>query len=332
MWEAFWRQTLHGAQTGRDIRLSLNVEWQRAAEAVLGAEQGAVVLLTLPEAEIGALASHPGYDPNRLDEQFPVLVADEDAPLLNRASQGQYQPGLTLQPFILAAAVEQNLVDLNELVETPNRPVRVHGQERQCATEPPANATWEDVLQRQCPYPMQTLAGPLDDEALTAIFASFGLTEQPEVPLNVAGVADDPVVELEAALIGQNALTVTPLQVARAWAALANRGLLPAPKLVTAVQDESGAWQARAPEVEPPQAVSANAASAILAALPRPEGFIEYATLALAGPEGNRNGWYLGLAPAGDPRYAVVVVLENSESVFEAQRVGRALLRVVLEP
>ena len=329
VWEAFWRENLHAAQTGRDIRLTLNVTWQRAAEAVLGDSQGAVVLLALPDATIGALSSHPGYDPNRLDEDFEALVADEQAPLLNRASQGQYQPGLALQPFVLAAAAGQNLLALEETVADANRPVQVHGLERQCATAPPQEATWVDVLQNNCPYPMQTLAGSLSEAELAAIFAGFGLTEQPQVPLAVASPPAEPVVDLEAALVGQDALTVTPLQMARAWAALPNGGVLPPLQLVSAVQDENGAWQAVTPEQEPVEAVPAPAAAAILAALPRPEGYPEYATLALAGPEGNRNGWYLGLAPAGEPRYAVVVVLENSENVFEAQRVGRALLRVV---
>jgi len=329
VWEAFWRENLHAAQTGRDIRLTLNVTWQRAAEAVLGDSQGAVVLLALPDATIGALSSHPGYDPNRLDEDFEALVADEQAPLLNRASQGQYQPGLALQPFVLAAAAGQNLLALEETVADANRPVQVHGLERQCATAPPQEATWVDVLQNNCPYPMQTLARSLSEAELAAIFAGFGLTEQPQVPLTVASPPAEPVVDLEAALVGQDALTVTPLQMARAWAALANGGMLPPLQLVSAVQDGSGVWQAVTPEPEPVAAVPAPAAEAVLAALPRPEGYREYATLALAGPEGNRNGWYLGLAPAGEPRYAVVVVLENSENLFEAQRVGRALLRVV---
>jgi peptidoglycan glycosyltransferase len=330
MWETFRRRLLHEAQTGRDIRLTLDVTWQRAAEAVLGERQGAIVLLTLPEGAIAALASHPTYDPNRLDEQFAELVADEDAPLLNRASQGQYQPGLALQPFILAAAVEQGLVRLNEAVESPDEEVMVHGQPRNCASEPPAGATWADVLAHACPSPMLSLAQPLTDEALTSIFSAFGFTAPPEVPLNVAAVAEDPVVALDAAVIGQNTLTVTPLQVARAWAALANDGVLPSLQLVTAVEGESGEWEAVRADGAAGEAVSAAAASAVLDALPRAEGYREYATLALAGPAGHTNGWYLGLAPAGDPRYAVVVVLENSDSVSEAQRVGRALLRVVL--
>lgn len=331
VWEAFWRQNLHEAQMGRDIRLTLNVTWQRAAEAVLGERKGAVVLLTLPDATIGALASHPGYDPNRLDEQFEALVADEDSPLLNRASQGQYQPGLVLQPFVLAGAVAENVVTLEDTVVGADRPVVVQGMVRSCGQTPPLRTTWVDVLQNQCPYPMFSLAEPLGEAGLRAILADFGLTEAPQVPLNVAAAPETPVEALEQALIGQDVLTVTPLQVARAWAALANGGVLPPLQLVTAVQNEDGAWQAVEPEREPARAVEAVAASRVLAVLPQPEGYPEYATLALAGPEGNRNGWYLALAPGAEPRYAVVVVLENSESVFEAEQVGRSLLRVMLE-
>src|SRR5690554_4500764 len=82
VWEAFWRQNLHQAQSGRDIRLTLNADWQRTADALMGERKGALVLLSLPDGAVRAMVSHPGYDPNRLDEQFESLAADEDAPLL----------------------------------------------------------------------------------------------------------------------------------------------------------------------------------------------------------------------------------------------------------
>jgi cell division protein FtsI/penicillin-binding protein 2 len=50
----------------------------------------------------------------------------------------------------------------------------------------------------------------------------------------------------------------------------------------------------------------------------------------LSGPEGSTNSWYLGLAPAGQPTFAVVVVIEDSNDLAEAEQVGRSLLRNVM--
>ena len=331
-WPAFWRRLLHETQYGRDIRLTLDANWQRTAGALLGQRNGSFVLLTLPDGAIRAIGSHPGYDPNRLDEQFESLAADPGAPLLNRATQGQYQPGLVLQPFILAAAVEQNLVALDDVAPQADRPVIVRDQLRACTVAPPEPATWSAALRHGCPRPMLALAGRLAPADLQQILGDFGFLEQPAVPLNTAPVPQDPVTNLHDDLIGQGNLAVTPFQVALAWAALGNGGAMLAPQLVSAVQSVDGTWQAPpTPDSQAESAVSPAAASAVLQALPTHQGAIrEVATLVLAGPD-RTDAWYLALAPAGSPRYALVVVVEETADPFSAQQVGRALLNFILE-
>lgn len=332
-WEGFWRQTLHQPQVGRDVRLTLDARWQRTADALLGERQGAIVLLSLPDASIRAMVSHPSYDPNELDARFDELVADEDAPLLNRAVQGRYQPGLVLQPFILAAALEQGLVRLNEPVEGVDSSI-IYGSGSagvlRCATTPPEAATWADVLAHACPAPMLSLVSPFAAEGLDEVFRSFGFTATLELPLATQTAATSLVADPALAVIGQENLTVTPLQVSLALAALADGGRLPVPQLVASVQDEMGAWQPLPAGGEARPVVSAAAAQAILNALPREDSAAEYATLALAGPGGTQHAWYLGLVPAGAPQYAVVVLVEESDSPFDAQRLGRALMNVIL--
>jgi hypothetical protein len=75
-----------------------------------------------------------------------------------------------------------------------------------------------------------------------------------------------------------------------------------------------------------------SAAQAIYDLLPIFNGIAEYSTLVLSGPDGSQNGWYFGMAPSGSPRYLVIVVVEETDNVFEAQRIGRSLLRTVLLP
>jgi peptidoglycan glycosyltransferase len=326
-WEAFWRSNLHGTQMGHDIRLTLNADWQRQAEALMAEQHGAVLLLTIPDGEVKVMVSHPGYDPNTLDEQFEDLVADESGPLLNRTMQGLYQPGLVLQPFLLAASVDRGLIRLSEPVAGAGRLVPMNGQQEGCREEPPQDATWVNVLQNGCPAPMQTLDS-LGAGGLATIYRRFGFVSRPQLPLEAATPLNEPVVDVSAALLGQDLLTVTPMQIGLAWTALANGGIAPAPTLVAAVQDGNGVWQMTESDVEGSErVVSAEAAGNVLAALPRHEGrAMEYATLALSGPEGITNGWYLGLAPAGAPRYAAIVVVEGADRLSAAQQVGRSLL------
>ncbi|MCI0575738.1 MAG: hypothetical protein L0332_32870 [Chloroflexi bacterium] len=332
-WSDFWRyQTLHRPQVGQDVRLTLDVRWQRAAEALLGQQQGAVLLLSLPDAAIRAMSSHPGYDPNLLDEQFDQLAADEDAPLLNRVTQGQYQPGLTLQPFLLAAALDQGHVLLDQPVERATTPVVVNGTTIRCAGPPAEPATWAEVLRQRCPAPMLSLARQWGPAGLLEILNAFGLLVPPELPMATESAENQAIDDPLLAAIGQENLTVSPLQIGLAWAALANEGRLPTPELAAAVEDESGEWQALLTGQRESTAVSGAAAQAILQALPQFNGLVEHATLVLSGPGGSTNAWYLGLAPAGAPRYLVVVVIENSDDLSPAERIGRGVLTTALSP
>ncbi|MCA9970335.1 MAG: hypothetical protein KC425_08970, partial [Anaerolineales bacterium] len=172
---------------------------------------------------------------------------------------------------------------------------------------------------------------------LSQALADFGLLAAPRLPLNTETPPPEPLADLALAGIGQDTLTVTPLQVARALAALATNGRLPPLQLVTAVQDAAGAWQAVAVvDVEEETAVSPQTAQTTRDLLPvagETPGFggREHAVLVLSGPEGSTNAWYLGLYPAAAPRYVLVIVLEGAESVARAVENGRGLLRAVTD-
>ncbi len=330
-WVNMARETLHLPQDGRDIRATLDADWQRVADALLGDQQGAIVLLTVPDGAIRAMVSHPGYDPNQLDVQFESLAADENAPLLNRAAQGQFQPGMALQPFILAGALAEGLIRLDESVTNPDRPVAVNGQSVECDSPPGSEATWADILRYRCPGPMTSLGEAIGAAGLDDIFAAFQLTQPPELPIEtqtppVAGVVDPAM-----AAIGQENLVVTPLQMSRALASLVASGNMPVLQLVTAVEDETGEWVVEAQPAAGPEAVSADAAVMVFLALPQEASTVsEHVAAALTGPAGNQIGWYLGVAPAVDPRYVVVVVVEDDLEAAGAKRAGRALLGHIL--
>ena len=329
--DRLWRLALHLPQVGRDIRLTLDSEWQLLAEELLGEQRGAVLLLSLPEGAVRVMVSHPGYDPNRLDEQFDTLAADADAPLLNRSTQGLYQPGLALQPLIFAAAVEQGRVDLAASLPHMSDPVELSDQILTCAEVPAGDASWALSLAARCPAPLLTLAQSWRPEELAAVLDGFGLTTPPDLPLATDSTDPAAIEDMVRAVLGQAELTVSPLQMALAFGALANDGQLLRPQLVASIMAEDGSWQLAAESFESGlTAVSAQAAQDVLAVLPRHEGIIEHHVITLAGPADSENGWYLALAPAGAPQLVAVVVIEDVQNEALAQDVGRALLRAIL--
>lgn len=338
-WAAWQRQLRHLPQVGRSVRLTLDSELQSVAENALGTQTGAVVALALPQGEtqnlaaLLAMASHPGYDPNQIDAQFETLAAAENAPLLNRATQGVYQPGLLLQPFFMAAALDQSLIQLSAAAPEADRPVTLGADLLTCHTLPPQPATWADALTHLCPAPLIPLAQQWGPAGLAQAMSTFGLTRAPDVPLETAQPAPLVITDTVRAVVGQENVTVTPLQVLLAWTALANQGRIPTPHLVTAIQTPDGVWQTQTPvttTITTAPAVSALTAQQLVAALPQADNTISFSTLVLSGPNRGTHAWYLGLAPAAAPRVAVVVVVENSPSTTTAAAIGQTLLDAAL--
>ncbi|MCP4424544.1 MAG: hypothetical protein GY803_08645 [Chloroflexi bacterium] len=315
-WAEFVRRTLHRPQVGRDVQLTLDAGLQETAVTLMNDRPGAILLLDItgPAADIRALVSQPGYDPNQLDDLFDDLTADENAPLLNRVTQGQYQPGLILQPFILAAALEQGLIRMTESVANANRPVPINGVVTRCASPPPEPTTWADALTYHCPGPMQDLSDQLGIAGLDQIFSDFGLTTPPQLALDTEAPPGEPLSDPLLAGIGQENLTATPLQIGLAWAALAGNGL-PTARLIADKTIN-----------QPTNQPISRTARPIRDALTQFENISEYSQLVLSGPEGSVNGWYLGLTT----NYAIVVVVEGSDDLTATEEIGRGVMAATL--
>lgn len=328
-WATLWRQLLHQPEVGQAIQLTVAADMQLLAESFMENHKGALILFSQSDgsADVVSLVSHPGYDPNQLREQFDDLMADEEAPLLNRITQGQYQPGLVLQPFILAAAHEEGFLKLDESIKHPNRPVLINDTATYCASTAQEPASWQDVLAHRCPGPMLDLADSLALTDLEDSFNRFRLTQQPILPLNTETATYPPLADETLAIIGQDNLIVTPLQVAVAWLALNNNGRFLPLRLVSDIQNEQGAWETIAPPAaESETAVSPQTARAVLHTLPHTNGITEFSTLVLSGPDASINSWYLGATDSG---HTVVIVLEDEADLEEIEEIGRALLTAV---
>jgi len=305
--EIFIDDLLHRVPAGQPVRLTLDLSVQQAADAALGDRAGAVVVLSVPDGEVIALASHPTFDPATLDQDWEQLRTDAASPLVNRATQGVYQPGAAFQTIVLAEALSRRTTYLASAVQA-NTPVQLGNAVLNCASMPLTN-TLGAAYAAGCPAPFAALADQLDAASLAAAIQRWQLnvaTEGFELPAHTLAWSPDTLTTTQVVrelVLGQGALTVSPLQMATVIGAVANGGHSLAPPHVTfAATSPSHTFSPISPET----------AAALQTTLTVSEDLAGQVALAVSG--NNRLTWFLGFAPASSPRWAIVVLLENSDA------------------
>jgi peptidoglycan glycosyltransferase len=331
---------LHREQTGGDVRLTIDPAVQMASMQALDGRTGAIVVVSVPEGDVLALASTPSYDPNQIDADWDALVEEASAPLLNRATQGLYQPGAAFQVILLSAAYNAQSATMSE--PWPGDPTMPVGATRlPCAGEPGEIVQAVDAFVWGCPAPFTVLAEAIGAHRLEETLLDFGLLEEEPFDLPTQHT-DGPITLDEATLddaaIGQGDLLVSPLQMVRIAAALANNGVMPPLRLVEAVRPPGGEWQDAAAEGHSRAIISRDSAEAIAAdmsecvdsgaaqaaGLPHEEVH-GHVGLAVAGPGGALNAWFTGFTDD----VAIVVLLEDEPSAESAAQMGGQLLAEV---
>jgi cell division protein FtsI/penicillin-binding protein 2 len=131
---------------------------------------------------------------------------------------------------------------------------------------------------------------------------------------------------LQSFAAGQGQLTLSPLQMALVAATIGNKGFMPAVFVVKDAQLPDGKWQPYAYSAEAPAPIIDPAtARAVLQAM-RVQG--SSAGHGGAAFSGNRqHAWFIGLAPADQPKYAVAVLLEDAQNATDAEDMGREVLK-----
>jgi cell division protein FtsW (lipid II flippase) len=329
-WQARWAALLHRPPQGGNVQLTLDAGLQRQAQEALGEGAGAAVVLDAERGDVLAMASAPTFDPGRLDEQREELREDPTAPLVNRATQGLYQPGSALQTVIVAEALEQGLVDdlTEEVGGEITREVPVDGAHVGCVVDPDDGSTLADAYGAACPAPVGTLGRRLGPDRVAQAVERWRLTTPSSLPISseAADWSRDVISSTHAEAMGQGALVVSPLHMALAAATLANEGMMPAPRLTLRLQDADGNWQEMTAAGEARAVIAPDEARELLAAWRRWDGVPGHWGAAVAG-EGEPHAWFLGVTSAGgEGRYAVAVLLEHAEEPQRAVDIGRALL------
>lgn len=236
-------------EPGADLVLTLDYKTQRAAERALSdTMSGAVVALNPQTGAILALASKPGFDPNifvsfQSQDERRRLLQDSSKPLLNRATREHYSPGSTMKMVAAVAALETGLLDTLGTFPGCSGSLRVGSTVFHCAKkEGHGVLTLQEAIEASCNVYFYHLGQRLSfktwrDYADRLGFGQpTGIDLQPEEdPGNLptrkyfdehGGWAQGHMMNL---VIGQGALLVTPVQMARYVSALANGGYLVTP-------------------------------------------------------------------------------------------------------
>ncbi len=235
---------------GSDLTLTLDLDLQRAAAEALGEDTGGVVALDPRNGAIRAYYSSPGFDPNLFSGRLSpaawnTLRNDPAHPLQDRCIQGLYPPGSTIKPFYALAGLSTGATTPSWSVSCRGA-VQLFGHTFRCWRRGGhGRVALERSLEVSCDVYYYTLGVRLGIETMASWLGSFGfghptgihlpserrgLVGTPEWARTVRHRSWYPGTTVSVA-IGQGPLLVTPLQLARAYAALANGGTLVIPHL-----------------------------------------------------------------------------------------------------
>jgi peptidoglycan glycosyltransferase len=323
-WSSARHKLLHIDPVGRDVRLTLDSRLQQHAQRSLAPHTGAAIVVDTRTGEILALASSPVYDSASVAAMWPTLSSAENSPFLNRATQALAQPGTSLQPFILASALQRDpslkpqgaisaTVDLNGLVFG-------------CLV-PPVDDGWSAALAAACPAPFVAAARRMGDADVMEALALWGFLDAPSLVLPTVA-ADLGGQQLDARIdaLGQGRLLITPLQLAQAMATLGNDGLRPNLSLLRAPFDGC----ATLPLDTATRVVDADIADSVRHLLTPYAGAVGHLGTSLAGLN-RQQAWFVGLNSADLPRYAVAVFLDQTTDPQLALSIGVETLRFLTE-
>ena len=376
------------ARPSQSVWLTLDVPLQRfivealqrartraATTWAAGSQGAAVVVLEVHSGAILALVSEPSYDNNAFApfaamgreaarELASLAQADPRRPLLNRATLGLYPAGSIFKVVPAIAAADSGIYALDEVYvstgswnrDIPRRDWRPGGHGR---------LTLPEFLKHSCNSCFYETAWDLDavDPWLLPEYARrlglgapTGLRDLPEAAgeisnpdlLRERGFAWHPA-EAVSMAIGQRGVQVTPLQIARLYATIANGGTLYRPQLVqqTGMLGEPPAYTLQ-PEVmaesDIDPEVMAMVQNALCTVVSEPGGTAEHifrgsallaqgvcgktGTAEVAGEDALPHAWFAAWTPAAEPEIAIALLVENAG---EGSAVAAPLVREILE-
>jgi len=245
------------AVPGRQLKLTIDLDLQIAAEQALEGRNGAIVAMDPRNGEILAMVSRPTFNPNDFairisHDEWAKLVNDDDHPLLNKAIQAQLAPGSTFKIIMATAGLQEGIAQDMHVV--CNGGALFYGRYFKCwvTAEHRTHGVVgiDKAIYQSCDVFFYTLAEKLGIGKIAEYATKFGLGQRTgiDLPQEVTGVMPSEEWKIRnfkqkwyagetiSVGIGQGAVAATPIQMARAIGAIASGGVLVRPH-VTNPQD-----------------------------------------------------------------------------------------------
>lgn len=230
---------------GKDIRLTLDVQLQKAAEAALAGRRGAVVALDPNNGDVLAMVSQPSFNPNLFVtgigfKAYAELRDSIDRPLFNRVLRGLYPPGSTIKPAVAVAGLDSGVVTGATRVFDPGF-YQLPNYEHKYRNWNRTGDGWvnmEMAIMRSNDTYFYDLAHKLGVDRLGKYLGQFGIGQKVSLDMFEESAGLMPSREWKRARyrqawypgetlilgIGQGYMQTTPLQLAQVTALLANQG------------------------------------------------------------------------------------------------------------
>ncbi len=240
-------------ETGASLYLSLDIDLQKIAYDALEGYNGAVVAIDIKTGGVLVFSSRPGFDPNPFvvgitNDAYKALESSQDQPLYNRALRGLYPPGSTVKPFVALAGLQYDAINAEQKLFCPGYyqlPGVTH-KFRDWRKGGHGSVNMNDAIAQSCDVYFYRLASMLGIDRMYDFLKQFGFGEKTGIDLVGEKSGLLPSRQWKEAQkkqqwfpgdtlitgIGQGFHQVTPLQLARATATLANKGQIVTPFLV----------------------------------------------------------------------------------------------------
>ncbi|ETX30486.1 penicillin-binding protein 2 [Roseivivax isoporae] len=240
-------------EAGADLQLTVDTRLQDYIHARLGDESASVVVMDLEKGDLLAIASTPGFDPNKFVRgisyaDYGALQADERHPLVSKTVQGFYPPGSTFKMITALAALESGIVGPSNTVWCPGH-LKVGARRFHCWKRAGhGHMNLEQALMQSCDVYFYELALRVGIERIAEMGRRLGLGVAHDVPMSAVGEGIMPDKEWKRARwgqewrigdtvncsIGQGDVLTSPLQLAVMTARLAT-GRAVEPRLVKSI-------------------------------------------------------------------------------------------------
>lgn len=313
---------------GNNLNLTIDQTIQEIAYNSLGDHIGSVVVMNPKNGEVLAMVSKPSYDPNSLDSDWDTLIQNTNAPLLNRSSQGSYRPASTMKivssDAILRSGINTNFYD-SGTVKIQNYDIKNYGDYSY------GQVNLRTALMNSLNTYFASKVNEIGKKRYKEVAEKYMFNKNYKFDLEKinAKIPFDDLNQVDLAMtgFGYGKTRVTPLHMAMIASTIANDGKMMQPRLVKNVVNKDGKIIKESKSEVLSDATSSEIANKIRDYM---VDVVNYGTasraylqsIQIAGKSGtvDKKGggvdvWFVGFAPAYDPKLAFAIVIEDSDSL-----------------